>query len=212
MQEMWGWALGWENPLQEERAAHSSILAWRIPWTEEPGGLQSMGSQRVRPNIATKTTMQALGCGMWDMTWAPCIGSMEYSALDHREVPLFAVLICYQNILNYVWDLMCDLHYVTVGQCCSIDICSPFVLLIHSLFPSRKVSAPFLPGSCFQRTLSVFLCSNWFYFWQWAGFKTWVYLRQWGKLLMGVWPPDRISNAIRSSLIALILFLLHCIK
>ena len=46
--------------------------------------------------------MQALGCGMWDMTWAPCIGSMEYLALDHREVPLFAVLICYQNILNYV--------------------------------------------------------------------------------------------------------------
>ena len=35
-------------------AAHSSILAWRIPWTEEPGGLQSMGSQRVRHNLATK--------------------------------------------------------------------------------------------------------------------------------------------------------------
>ena len=39
--------LGWENPLEEGMATHSSILAWRIPWTEEPGGLQSMGSQRV---------------------------------------------------------------------------------------------------------------------------------------------------------------------
>ena len=37
---------GWEDPLEKEIATHSSILAWRIPWTEEPGGLQSMGSQR----------------------------------------------------------------------------------------------------------------------------------------------------------------------
>ena len=37
-------SLGWEDPLEKEMAAHSSSLAWRIPWTEEPGGLQSMGS------------------------------------------------------------------------------------------------------------------------------------------------------------------------
>ena len=46
-QETWVWSLGWEDPLEEEIATHSSVLAWRIPWTEEPGGLQSMGSQRV---------------------------------------------------------------------------------------------------------------------------------------------------------------------
>ena len=40
-------SLGWEDPLEEGMATHSSILPWRIPWTEEPGGLQSMGSQRV---------------------------------------------------------------------------------------------------------------------------------------------------------------------
>ena len=40
-------SLGWEDPLGEGTATHSSILAWRIPWTEEPGGLQSMGLQRV---------------------------------------------------------------------------------------------------------------------------------------------------------------------
>ena len=45
---MWVQSLGWEDFLEEEMATHSSILAWRIPWTEEPGGLQSMGSQRVR--------------------------------------------------------------------------------------------------------------------------------------------------------------------
>ena len=42
-----GSILGWEDPLEKEMATHSSILAWRIPWTEEPGGLQSTGSQRV---------------------------------------------------------------------------------------------------------------------------------------------------------------------
>ena len=43
-------SLGQEDPLEKEMATHSSILAWEIPWTEEPGGLQSMGSQRVRHN------------------------------------------------------------------------------------------------------------------------------------------------------------------
>ena len=42
--------LGWEDPLEKGIAVHSSILAWRIPWTEEPGGLQSMGSQIIRPD------------------------------------------------------------------------------------------------------------------------------------------------------------------
>ena len=46
-QEMQVRSLGWEDPLEKEMATYSSILAWRIPWTEEPGGLQSMGLQRV---------------------------------------------------------------------------------------------------------------------------------------------------------------------
>ena len=47
MRETWVRSLGWEDPLEKEMATHFSILAWRIPWTEEPGGLQSTGSQRV---------------------------------------------------------------------------------------------------------------------------------------------------------------------
>ena len=47
MWETWVLSLCWEDPLEEDMATHSSILAWRIPWTEEPGGVQSMGSQRV---------------------------------------------------------------------------------------------------------------------------------------------------------------------
>ena len=50
MQETWVQFLGQEDPLEKGMVTHSSILDWRIPWTEKPGGLQSMGSQRVRHN------------------------------------------------------------------------------------------------------------------------------------------------------------------
>ena len=55
MQETQVWSPGWEDPLEKGKATHSGILAWRIPWTGEPGGLQSMGSQRVRHDWATNT-------------------------------------------------------------------------------------------------------------------------------------------------------------
>ena len=57
---MWVWSLGWEDPLEKEMATHSSILAWETPWTEEPGGLQFMKSQRVRPRWATKENMWSI--------------------------------------------------------------------------------------------------------------------------------------------------------
>ena len=47
MQETWVRSLGWEDPLEKEMATHCNTIAWKIPWTEEPGGLQSMGLQRV---------------------------------------------------------------------------------------------------------------------------------------------------------------------
>ena len=50
-QETWIQPLGWEDPLEEGMAAHSSVPAWRIPWAEEPGGLQPMGSQKSQPRL-----------------------------------------------------------------------------------------------------------------------------------------------------------------
>ena len=61
MQEMQVQPLGWEDPLEKEMATHSSILAWRIPWTEEPGGLQSTGSQRVGHDLVTKQQPPLIG-------------------------------------------------------------------------------------------------------------------------------------------------------
>ena len=63
---------GWEDPLEKEMATHSSILAWEIPWTEEPGRLQSMGSQRVRHDWATTTHNKAfipLLSLYWNCSW-----------------------------------------------------------------------------------------------------------------------------------------------
>ena len=54
MQERWVQSLGRKDPLEKEMATHSSILAWRIPWTQEPGRVQSMESQRIGHDLATK--------------------------------------------------------------------------------------------------------------------------------------------------------------
>ena len=57
MWKTWVRSLGWEDPLEKETATHSSTLAWKIPWTEEPGGLQSAGSQRGRHDWATSLSL-----------------------------------------------------------------------------------------------------------------------------------------------------------
>jgi len=57
MQETWVWSVGQEDPLEKEMATHSSTLAWKIPWTEKPGRLQSMGSQRVGHDWATSLSL-----------------------------------------------------------------------------------------------------------------------------------------------------------
>ena len=71
-------SLGWEDPLEKGMASHSSILAWRSPWTEEPGGLQSMGSQRVRHNWATIISFTFIpfvplgSMAYWFFSWPKC--------------------------------------------------------------------------------------------------------------------------------------------
>ena len=64
MQEMQVWSLGHKDPLEKEMASQSSILTWEIPWTEEPGGLQSFGFRRVGPRLSgwAHTTVQVLRC------------------------------------------------------------------------------------------------------------------------------------------------------
>ena len=76
MTQDWVGFLGWEDPLEKGMATHPSILAWRIPWTEEPGGLQSMGSQRVGHDW---TTFKVRSLGLWGLRF------MATWVFGHRE-------------------------------------------------------------------------------------------------------------------------------
>ena len=73
MQEAQVWSLSWEDPLEKEMATYSSILAWKILWTEEPGRLQPMRSQRVRHALVTKQQQSVLtGLINVEMLNRPC--------------------------------------------------------------------------------------------------------------------------------------------
>ena len=102
VQEIWVWSLGQEDPLEEGMATHSSILAWRIPWTEEPGGLQSMGSQRVRHEWATNTPHANLLWGIFSSS--PNFG---FKAL---------ILCAEKTLIHFVfWFLRIFVAYVPRG-------------------------------------------------------------------------------------------------
>ena len=92
MQETWVQSLVWEDSLENEMATHSSILAWRIPWTEAPGGLQSRGSQRVGHNWATKHSTQYL----WPTS--SCFWSASQSNKQHQH----CLLSCYEFRISYL--------------------------------------------------------------------------------------------------------------
>ena len=92
-------SLSWEDPLEKEMATHSSILAWRIPWREEPGGLQSMGSQRVRHDWATSLSLSFanLLCSLFIVCFLPLVCKIN----EEKEFCLFCSLI-YLKCLKYL--------------------------------------------------------------------------------------------------------------
>ena len=85
-QETWVQSLGREDPLEKSMAIQSSILAWRIPWTEEPGGLQSMGSQRVRHNWRNLACTHAL-IFIWTVVYNSYLRSL-LSFLQYHQISL----------------------------------------------------------------------------------------------------------------------------
>ena len=93
MQETWGSSLGWEDPLEEEMAPHSNILAWRIPWTEETGGLQCMKLQKSWTWLGWITT---------SIIYSGPVKSLDWSCL-HSQRRLFPdqpvkALTCLNNM------------------------------------------------------------------------------------------------------------------
>ena len=114
------WSLIQEDPLEKEMAIHSSILALRIPWTEEPGMLQSMGSQRIGYDWATKqacTSLSKLLLNNLTLLYSLCIGRHTHRACCcsvAHHVWLFATLltgiqaslsIVYSACIQYIWSI-----------------------------------------------------------------------------------------------------------
>ena len=134
MQDTWVRSLSWEDPLQEGMATHSSILAWRISWTEEPGGLQSKGSQRVghRHKWVTKHTYQ------------------------HHLSSWLRVLIC--SIFHFPLNLWSQLWYLILRIQSSFCGGSSSEFLRHQ--PCQKMSPPEDVGPSPRGTSSKILGSH----------------------------------------------------
>ena len=103
VRETWVQSLGQEEPLEEGVAAHSSILAWGIPWTEEPGGLQSMGLQRVRHDSATDPFTWDLNSPARARTHHPLHWKVKSSPLGHRASPPTWIIFNITYILVFSW-------------------------------------------------------------------------------------------------------------
>ena len=99
MQETQIQPLGWADPLEKGMAAHSSILAWRIPWTEEPGGLQSMGLQGVGHDWATNS--------LYDLKFDPWMRGLAYDQIWLAACFCFVnkVLLAYTKAFIYVLSM-----------------------------------------------------------------------------------------------------------
>ena len=120
-------SLGQEDPLEKEMATHSSTLAWRIPWTEEPGGLQSVGSQRVRHDRTT--SLSFLSCVSCKRVFSFCFCFFKCRSPGF-QAPLFA-----DCLFSIVYSWLCCCHKLIENKCvslflgslfCSTDTCACF--------------------------------------------------------------------------------------
>ena len=120
MQETWVQSLGQEDPLEEGMATHSSILAWRIPWTEEPGGLYSIGLQRVGQDW--ETFILGFPCGSGSKESACNVGDLgsilglERSPGEGKGYPsqysgLENSMDCMVHVVAKRWTRLSDFHY-----------------------------------------------------------------------------------------------------
>ena len=123
---MWVWSLGWEDPMEEDTANCSSILSWRIPWTEESSGLSSMGSQRVRHICVTKHT-HTLAIKWWDLLpWSSFFECWVLGQLFHSPLSLSS-----RGSLVPFHFLSLEWYHLHIWGCWYFSWQSWFQLVIH---------------------------------------------------------------------------------
>ena len=127
MQETWVWSLGQEDPLEKEMATQSSILAWRIPWTEEPGGLRSMGStehacisSQQGSHFMLRSRRQKGGWKGWSggrgisLSWAWSLSVERWKSLEFHCRTMWIHLhywTVHLKMLNMVKFMLCDFYH-----------------------------------------------------------------------------------------------------
>ena len=110
VQETWVQSLGWEDPLEKEMATHSSTLAWKIPRTEEPGRLQSLGSQRVRHDwtnslsFLKKTSMSSCLIHLSNMCFQ-CPWTFSYNS---HYASIFLITVFFIRLQEALWGQSCN--------------------------------------------------------------------------------------------------------
>ena len=159
MQETRVQSLGLEDPLEKGIATHSSILTWRIPWTEEPGGLQFVGSQRVRHDWATNTTTTTTNqqfCTQFTvlyfkLCWNNCVVSVTWGIKFWRFIliilcslsffsitALYSIIEIYQIFLSILPLVDIDEHL----DCVSLGLLCTMVFLLTVQLDAHKPTFP----------------------------------------------------------------------
>ena len=113
MRETWVQSLGREDPLEKEMATHSSILAWRIPWTEEPGGLRSTGLQRVGHNWATSLT-HSLNVSLLNIYFDYYLFGRAWCYLQHSGSSVLIVACGIFSCINLI--VACGIWFLDQGS------------------------------------------------------------------------------------------------
>ena len=136
MQETHVWSLGWEDPLEEGMATHSSILAWRIPWTEEAGWLQSMKSRRVGCNWATDTFLyldpiflqwpHLSSFSLVPYAWLYLSPSLFFLSHFLQQILIFEWIFFVRDLLN---DYILGFYEMLIK---SIDFCEILIFMCHA--------------------------------------------------------------------------------
>ena len=126
MWEDWVQPLGWEDPLEDSRATHSSILAWGFPWTEEHSRLQSMGSQRIRHSWATKQSTYNFS------SWLPSQDTGNHPGIG---LPFSTVCMCIWMCAYVQFSLYHIFSYLVI-----------FILLLWWAFFSSSVVTNYAQG------------------------------------------------------------------
>ena len=133
MWETWVRSLGWEHPLEKCIATHSSIQAWRIPWTEEPGGLLSMGLQRIKHDWASKHSIYSIHPSI-HLSIYPSIYSSIHTCI-HPSIHLSIHLSIHPSIHLSIHQNEVEKSGVSIRDCLIIYL---LILPIHlSIHPSQ---------------------------------------------------------------------------